>query len=397
MKQLLAFLFITGLLITGCLDRGASDDTGRDRSPGPSRPIETNEPSETRGPAPEAGGSASPGGGEPDAGQEPEAVVEELTVLVDRLRIPWSIQLLDGVFYLTERTGSVVRIENGRLERQRAELAKPLSDAAEAGLLGFVQAPDFAETRMAYAYYTYEDGNRPYNRIVVLRQEGTVWKEEKVLVDRIPSGSVHHGGRLNIGPDGMLYATTGDAADAGIAQDPGSLGGKILRLRPDGSIPEDNPFPGSYVYTYGHRNPQGLAWAPDGTMYASEHGNRANDEINVIEPGQNYGWPVIQGTERRQGYVTPLFTSGSGTTWAPSGMAYANGKLYVAALRGSAVLEFDPASGGHREAITGFGRIRDVLIDGPYLYFITNNTDGRGRPQPDDDKLYRIALSRLEP
>jgi glucose/arabinose dehydrogenase len=229
----------------------------------------------------------------------------------------------------------------------------------------------------------------------MLRLDGDVWKEEEVLVDRIPSGRVHHGGRLKIGPDGKLYATTGDAAEASLAQDRESWSGKILRMNLDGSIPDDNPFPDSYVYTYGHRNPQGLVWSPDGTMYASEHGNRANDEINAIDAGLNYGWPVIEGVEQREGFVSPLFTSGKDTTWAPSGMAYANGKLYAAALRGAAVLEFDPAAGKQRTVVTGYGRIRDVRIEGGYLYFITNNTDGRGNPQPDDDKLYRVPISKF--
>jgi Glucose/sorbosone dehydrogenases len=166
-------------------------------------------------------------------------------------------------------------------------------------------------------------------------------------------------------------------------------------MNPDGSIPDDNPFHDSYVYSYGHRNPQGLAWLPDGTMYASEHGNRAHDEINVIEAGLNYGWPVIEGAEQREGFVSPLFTSGKNATWAPSGLAHADGKLYAAALRGSAVLEFDPAAGKQRTVITGYGRIRDVRIEGGYLYFITNNTDGRGDPQRNDDKLYRVPISSL--
>jgi len=379
-RRMVMFM-LAGLLLAGCMASGGErekTENGAAVPPAGSPPAET-QPASTAPASPETPAS--------------EKQADEPVIIAENLRVPWSIEKFESTFYVSERPGSIVKIENGIAERQRVELAKELSGAAEAGLLGFVLAPDFARTKRAYAYYTYEDGAGQYNRIVILLLEDNVWKEETVLLDRIPSGRVHHGGRLKIGPDGMLYATAGDAADASLAQNLDSLGGKILRMQLDGSIPDDNPFPGSYVYSYGHRNPQGLVWAPDGTMYASEHGNRANDEINIIEPGLNYGWPVIQGTERRKGMLTPLFTSGSGTTWAPSGMAYDNGKLYVAALRGTAVMEFDPAAGTQRKVITGYGRIRDVMIHEDYLYFITNNTDGRGNPQPNDDKLYRVPLS----
>lgn len=316
----------------------------------------------------------------------------QIEVIAENLDVPWSIEAANGTFYLTERTGSIVKIENG-MEIQRVELKKELATAAEAGLLGFVLAPDFQESNLAYAYYTYVDSSGQFNRIISLRLEDGAWKEESLLLDRIPSGSYHHGGRLKLGPDGKLYATAGDASEANIAQDPDSLGGKILRMNLDGSIPEDNPFPDSYVYSYGHRNPQGMTWLPDGTLYASEHGNQANDEINRIEAGQNYGWPLIEGHEEQEGMVAPLFTSGNESTWAPSGMDNDKGKLYVAALRGSAVLEFDLETGQSREVITDLGRIRDVRVQGNDLYFISNNSDGRGYPQGNDDKLYRISLS----
>ncbi len=217
-----------------------------------------------------------------------------------------------------------------------------------------------------------------------------------MLLDKIPSGRVHHGGRLEIGPDNKLYATAGDATEPSLAQDKNALAGKILRLNLDGSIPNDNPFQNSYVYSYGHRNSQGIVWAPDGTMYASEHGNNRNDEINRIEPGQNYGWPVIEGNVSQEGMMTPIFTSGNDTTWAPSGMDFYDGKLYVAALRGTALLAFDIEKKEYREVITGLGRIRDVYIEGEMLYFVTNNTDGCGNPQPNDDKLYKISFSQLK-
>lgn len=316
-------------------------------------------------------------------------------VLAENLEAPWSIAKLENTFYLTEKTGSIVKVKNGKMDRQSVKFEKEISAASEAGLLGFALAPDFLESRRAYAYYTYEDNSGQFNRIITLRLEDNVWREENLLLDKISSGTYHHGGRLKIGPDEKLYATAGDASESDIAQDPHSLGGKILRMNLDGSIPNDNPFPNSYIYSYGHRNPQGITWSPDGIVYAGEHGNDANDEINQIVAGQNYGWPIIEGYEEQEGMVSPQFTSGDEETWAPSGMDYYNEKLYVAALRGTAVLEFDLETNTHRKIITELGRIRDVLIEGDTLYFISNNTDGRGAPQQNDDKLYKIPLSEL--
>lgn len=323
---------------------------------------------------------------------EVSKINENLVVVAQNLNTPWSIDKIDDTFYITERSGTITKINEGQAIRQQVVLEKQLSQVAEAGLMGFTLAPDFMESNRAYAYYTYEDQSGQFNRIVSIILKNNVWEEERVLLDKIPSGNVHHGGRIKIGPDGKLYATAGDALESSLAQNLNSLAGKILRLNLDGSIPSDNPFKNSYVYSYGHRNPQGLTWSPEGTLYASEHGNRSNDEINKIELGLNYGWPEIEGMEEREGMVEPIFTSGSNNTWAPSGMGYYNGKLYVAALRGNAVLEFNLETGETSEIVTGLGRVRDVFVVDDTLYFVTNNTDGRGNPQPNDDKLYSISL-----
>ncbi|MBD2872473.1 PQQ-dependent sugar dehydrogenase [Paenibacillus sp. IB182493] len=328
--------------------------------------------------------------------RENEAQVQPVIgheVIAEHLELPWSIAKYGDIIYLTEKKGSIVKIENGLAERQRVELEKPLTSASETGLFGFVLAPDFPVSNLAYAYYTYEESPGQYNRIVTLRLDANVWKEESVLLDRILSGVYHNGGRLEIGPDGMLYATVGDAFESANAQNANLLGGKILRMNLDGSIPSDNPFPNSYVYSYGHRNPQGMDWSPDGSFYATEHGNRANDEVNLIEAAQNYGWPIIEGDEQQEDMVSPLFTSGSDETWAPSGLAYSDNMLYVAALRGSAVIQFDLETGERHEIVSGLGRIRDVFVEDGILYFISNNTDGRGQLQENDDKLYKIKLS----
>lgn len=318
--------------------------------------------------------------------------MEQYETIAANLKAPWAINKLGDTFYITERTGHIVKMEQGEVTRQVVKLEKTLSAASEAGLLGFVLAPDFEQSNEAYAYYTYENGRNQFNRIVLLLLENNNWLEKRVLLDEIPSGTYHHGGRVKIGPDQKLYATAGDASDPQTAQDLTTLGGKILRMNLDGSIPDDNPFPDSYVYSYGHRNPQGITWSPDGTMYASEHGQSANDEINKIEAGQNYGWPLIEGEEEQEGFISPLFTSGSENTWAPSGMAFYDNKLYVAALRGTALLEFNLESKEVKEIVNNAGRIRDVWMEENNLYWITNNTDGRGTSGEKDDQLYRLEL-----
>jgi len=315
---------------------------------------------------------------------------ERAEVVAEKLNIPWSINFDGQTFYISERTGAVVEVTNGKLTRKKVYFEKPLATAAEAGLLGFILHP--TEEHHAFAYYTYESDNGQFNRIIIMEEKQDGWHEKKVLLDKIPSGSYHHGGRIKIGPDGKLYAATGDAAtDPLIAQELESLGGKILRMNLDGSIPEDNPYKDSYVYSLGHRNPQGLVWNETGQLYSSEHGSSAHDEINKIERGANYGWPLIQGDQLGEGMITPLFHSGD-KTWAPSGMAYKDGVLYVAMLRGEGVMAFDLKSGKSKQIVSGYGRIRDVFIIEHNLYFVTNNTDGRGNPLKEDDRLMKIPL-----
>ncbi|MEK3937654.1 PQQ-dependent sugar dehydrogenase [Sporosarcina sp. FSL W7-1349] len=299
------------------------------------------------------------------------------------LNSPWSIAADEGQFFISERTGTIVKVEPGSaITRDSVHLSQPLSNVAEAGLLGFVLHPDFHSSRLAYAYYTYDSNGSPINRIVTLAYDGDSWREQDILLDNIRSGPVHHGGRLALSPDGTLFATIGDGARPESAQDPNEWNGKILALQADGSF---------HIFSLGHRNPQGLAWDTNGILFASEHGQSANDEINVIVRGHNYGWPLIEGTETRDGLEAPLLTSGPTETWAPSGMAFHKGLLYVAALRGQAILVIDPDKAEIVDRMQGFGRVRDVYSDGRSLYFITNNTDGRGNPSQGDDRLIRFT------
>ncbi|MER2088720.1 MAG: PQQ-dependent sugar dehydrogenase [Sporosarcina sp.] len=302
--------------------------------------------------------------------------------VVTHLISPWSIDYDGESFFISEKAGTIVKVrQGGKLIREDVHLSAPLSNVAESGLLGFVLDKDFRESHKAYAYYTYDLGGAPINRIVTLQYDGGSWYENEILLDGIESGPVHHGGRLAFSPDNILYATIGDGANPDSAQNLNSFNGKILRLN------KENTFE---IVSSGHRNPQGLAWDKDGKLFASEHGQSANDEVNIIVRGKNYGWPVIEGTETRDGLETPFLTSGSRKTWAPSGMVFHKGLLYVAALRGEAILVVDTKSGEVVDRIEGFGRIRDVFSDGKSLYFITNNTDGRGKPTDEDDVLYRL-------
>jgi glucose/arabinose dehydrogenase len=303
-------------------------------------------------------------------------------------------------------------VVNGQL-RTRPALTLPVAAVGEGGLLGLALHPDFSRTGWVYLYYTYQT-DQLWNRVVRYRLADDQLVEPQVILDRIPGASIHDGGRIAFGPDGKLYVTTGDARDPEAAQDLASLAGKILRLEPDGSLPPDNPFPGSPVWTYGHRNPQGLAWTNDGRLYATEHGPTgdlglaAHDEVNLIEPGKNYGWPfVVTDLVRRPlpDAVPPVAQSGQ-TTWAPSGATFVRagsipqwqGNLLFAGLRSQAlwrlVLTPDGRSAVQLEALYQgeFGRLRTV-VEGPdgAIYLLTSNRDGRGNPRAGDDRLVRIA------
>lgn len=316
-----------------------------------------------------------------NAAPNPDEATAPFEEVATGLETPWSINKIGDEFYISERPGTVAYINaDGDLMRQEVNFSDSISGAAEAGFLGFVLKQDFEESQEAYGYYVYERDGQDYNKIVTLLLEDGQWQENEVLLEGIPTGNVHHGGRLELDSDGTLFATIGDASTPDLAQDLGSVNGKILRLN------ASNEFE---IYSHGHRNPQGIAWDND-TMYASEHGQSANDEINIIEEVNNYGWPIIEGTESEEGMESPFYTTGSNETWAPSGIATHNDSLYVAALGGTAIKVINLDNAEVTDSIEGFGRVRDVYSDGDSLYFITNNTDGRGTPADNDDKLYKL-------
>ncbi|GHH98059.1 PQQ-dependent sugar dehydrogenase [Neobacillus kokaensis] len=322
------------------------------------------------------------------------SVSDDGSINANHLYIPWTINKSGGLFFLSQREGSVIQINGdlGLVDVQNVKVSKDIFHEGEGGFLGFTLAPDFEKARKAFAYHSYQKNGETLNRIVSLKLDGNTWKEDAVLLEGIPGGKVNSGGRIKIGPDGMLYATTGDVGKGENAQNLKSLAGKILRMTVTGEIPKDNPFKNSYVYSYGHRNPQGLVWDNKGNLYSSEHGESGHDEINLVQAGKNYGWPVIQGDEEAKGMVQPIVQSGD-STWAPSGMAFNDGKLYVASLAGKKIFSYDVASKQLHEFYAEAGRLRDVLVDNNELFMITSNRDKRGNPTDKDDRLIHISLS----
>ena len=337
----------------------------------------------------------------------------ELGVMVEtvaeNLRIPWSIDWTpDGTALFTERGGDLRAIQDGVLVPE--PLLSVEVSGVEGGLLGVAVDPDFGDNRYVYLYYTYNEFISTANKVVRYQFADGVVAEDMVLIDGIPGGPFHDGGRIQFGPDGKLYITTGDAGNANLAQDPNSLAGKILRVNRDGTIPEDNPFDGSPVWSVGHRNPQGVDWDMSGNLVATEHGPSglrgvAHDEINLIVPGANYGWPDIIGDESAEGLQVPILHTGE-DTWAPSGAEFYDGdripkwtgKYFVATLRGSHlhVVDLDLQNNSvisHERLFQGeFGRLRDVQT-GPngLLYLLTSNRDGRGHPDLNDDRILRVV------
>lgn len=328
--------------------------------------------------------SSKPGSGS----QMPASGMGTPTTVSTGLDAPWSVAFLNDTPLLSERDSSRILEVASDGSTRAVGTIQGVEGTGEGGLLGI--AVD--EQGRLYAYSTAAGGNR-IQRFAISGKPGSLaLGQAETILEDIPSASNHNGGRLAFGPDGMLYATTGDAGQRSLAQDLGSLGGKILRMTPDGDVPKDNPFSGSLVFSYGHRNPQGLAWAADGTMFATEFGQNTWDELNIITAGANYGWPTVEGIATAGGFTNPV------QQWAPdraspSGMTQRDGMLYIANLRGEvlrAVPVADPTTstdyfGGE------FGRLRDVTVaPNGALWVLTNNTDGRGTPGAEDDRILAV-------
>lgn len=314
------------------------------------------------------------------------------------LAAPWSIVFLGDAALVSERdTGRILELAadgSTRTVHTLADIVRPDSGGMgpEGGLLGLATGPD----DRLYVYSTGADGNR-IQRFDVTGEPGsfTLGPPETILTGP-GAGMYHNGGRIAFGPDGMLYATVGETGQPQEAQDLESLNGKILRMTPDGDIPDDNPFPGSYVYSYGHRNPQGIAWSADGTMFATEFGANSFDELNIIVPGGNYGWPDAEGITGDPAYQDPV-QQWEPAQASPSGMTIVGDTIIIANLRGEVLRTVPVATPGeHTDYFAAaYGRIRDVVpTPTGNLWLLTNNTDGRGNPTDGDDRVIEIHVVR---
>lgn len=333
-------------------------------------------------------------------------------VFVSDLEVPWSIVFTSNERVLVnERPGRIRVIINGKLQDEPIKTFNEVSSGSEEGLMGLTLDPYYETNKHIYVSFAYKKDGDLWVKVVRFKDNGTSLSEETTIFDNIPAARFHAGCRIKFGPDNKLYITTGDAGERKSAQDLDKLHGKILRINPDGTIPADNPFPNSAIWSYGHRNPQGIDWvAGTDIMWQTEHGPSGfdgpggGDEVNVILKGKNYGWPDVSHLESKDGMVSPVLVFTPAEAPA-SGLVYKSGKLdefkdtfLFGCLRGNGIIvvKIDPNDKSKAlsfsKIATEHGRIRDIT-EGPdgFIYFSSSNKDGRGRIQDGDDKIYRIT------
>ncbi|NUR38878.1 MAG: PQQ-dependent sugar dehydrogenase [Streptomyces sp.] len=327
--------------------------------------------------------------------------VKVLRTVATGLDTPWGLAPLpDGDLLVSSRDkGTITRVDTETGRKTELGEVPGVSPAGEGGLLGLALSPDYASDHMVYAYFSSASDNRVVRMLYEEKKpSGEQLGAPDTVFKGIPKGFIHNGGRIAFGPDKMLYAGTGESGDTGLSQDKKSLGGKILRLTPEGEPAPGNPFPDSPVYSYGHRNVQGLAWDPEQRLFASEFGQDTWDELNAIKPGDNYGWPEAEGTSDESGFHNPI------AQWAtddasPSGIAYAEGSIWMAGLKGQRLwripLKGTETSADPQPFLKGeYGRLRTVVsAGGAKLWLVTSNTDGRGNPKDGDDRILEIQVS----
>ncbi|MBA2553653.1 MAG: PQQ-dependent sugar dehydrogenase [Geodermatophilaceae bacterium] len=376
----LASVLLAVLLLVACGSDEPSSPPGSSGDPTRS----TSAPAEPSSTTPADPGNADPGNGPIEGFGPAESVATDISV-------PWGLAFLpDGDALVAERTtGRILRVTAAG--EQSEEMTLPgVADLGEGGLLGLAVSPSYDTDGYVYAYYTTDEDNR----IVRFPLGG----DAEVLVEGIENAEIHNGGRIAFGPDGMLYAGTGDAGNTDNAQDTDSLNGKILRMTPDGTPPADNPFPGSLVYSVGHRNVQGLAWDDSGAMYGVEFGQNQFDEINLIEAGGNYGWPIVEGAGDLEGrFVNPLVTWTTAEA-SPSGAAVIGQTLYVAALGGRRLWTVPVTGPGQLGAPVAvlegvYGRLRTVVEGPDGALWLTSSNVSRGEPLDGDDHVYRFPAA----
>ncbi|MGW4565081.1 PQQ-dependent sugar dehydrogenase [Streptomyces sp. NPDC004561] len=349
-------------------------------------------------------GASAPGAAPSGRATEPAAPakgsVRVLRTVAEGLRTPWGLAALPGggLLVSSRDDGTITRIDTGTGRRTVLGRVSGVSPAGEGGLLGIALSPDYASDHMVYAYFT----STSDNRIVRMRYDehkpaGEQLGAPDTVFKGIPKGPIHNGGRIAFGPDGMLYAGTGESGRRGLSQDRKSLGGKILRMTPEGDPAPGDPFPGSPVYSYGHRNVQGLAWDDRQRLFASEFGQDTWDELNAVKPGGNYGWPDAEGRSSDPRFQNPLAQWHTDEA-SPSGIAYVNGVIWMAALKGRRLwripLRGTEAAAAPQAFLTGaYGRLRTVVpAGGGRVWLVTSNTDGRGTPRKGDDRILELQV-----
>ncbi|MFF7890505.1 PQQ-dependent sugar dehydrogenase [Streptomyces sp. NPDC007907] len=380
-----AVLAAAALLLTaGCSSDGGGP-SGKDDSASPSRTA--------------PGSSAPPR--QADETPPAKGSVKVVRTVAEGLDSPWGLAPLPGggLLVASRDDGTIVRVDEKTGRKTEVGEVPGVSAAGEGGLLGLAVSPDYASDRMVYAYFTSASDNRIVRMIYDgQKPEGEQLGAPDTVFKGIPKGFIHNGGRIAFGPDKMLYVGTGESGDTGLSQDRKSVGGKILRLTPEGEPAPGNPFPDSPVYSYGHRNVQGLAWDDRQRLFASEFGQDTWDELNAIKPGDNYGWPEAEGRSDDKAFHNPVdqWTTAEAS---PSGIAYAQGSVWMAGLRGKRLwrvpLDGTAASAEPQAFLEGeYGRLRTVVAAGAdRLWLVTSNTDGRGDPKAGDDRILELRVS----
>ncbi|QWB22915.1 PQQ-dependent sugar dehydrogenase [Streptomyces koelreuteriae] len=381
-----AVLAAAALLLTaGCSsDGGGTSGSDEGASPGRTAPQSSAPPGKAAEETPPAKGS-----------------VKVVRTVAEGLDSPWGLAPLPGggLLVSSRDDGTIVRVDEKTGKKTELGEVPGVSAAGEGGLLGIALSPDYASDHMVYAYFTSAGDNRIVRMLYDEKKPaGEQLGAPDTVFRGIPKGFIHNGGRIEFGPDKMLYVGTGESGDTGLSQDKDSVGGKILRLTPEGEPAPGNPFPGSPVYSLGHRNVQGLAWDTKQRLFASEFGQDTWDELNAIKPGDNYGWPEAEGRSGDGDFHNPIdqWTTAEAS---PSGIAYAEGSVWMAGLRGKRLwripLNGTEASAEPQAFLDGeYGRLRTVVpAGGDRLWLVTSNTDGRGSPEDGDDRILELRVS----
>ncbi|MFI6374676.1 PQQ-dependent sugar dehydrogenase [Streptomyces sp. NPDC050546] len=380
-----AVLAAAALLLTaGCSSDGGGS-SGSDEGASPSRTAP-----QSSAPPGKAGEDSPPAKGS----------VQVVRTVAEGLDSPWGLAPLPGggLLVSSRDDGTIVRVDEKTGKKTELGEVPGVSAAGEGGLLGIALSPDYASDHMVYAYFTSASDNRIVRMLYDEKKpSGEQLGAPDTVFKGIPKGFIHNGGRIEFGPDKMLYAGTGESGDTGLSQDKDSVGGKILRLTPEGEPAPGNPFSGSPVYSYGHRNVQGLAWDTRQRLFASEFGQDTWDELNAIKPGDNYGWPEAEGRSGDGDFHNPIdqWTTAEAS---PSGIAYAEGSIWMAGLRGKRLwrvpLDGTQASAEPQAFLDGeYGRLRTVVpAGGDRLWLVTSNTDGRGSPKDGDDRILELRV-----